>query len=206
MCMAFVDYEKAFDSIQHRAVFEALRVHGVHEKYINIIKETYADGTAQMRTEKLSGKIKIMKVVRQGYTLSPLMFAAAVEEIFKRMNIEAGININVVRLSNLRVADDSILFAESEEKLKDMLEDLNNEGKRYGMKLNKKKIKIMCNAGARSRLRTGVMIDGEKLEEVSECKYLRRLVTSGIEIGKEITQRITSGWRRSGKCSHFIEI
>ena len=39
--MAFVDYAKAFDSIQHRAVFEALRVHGVQEKYINIIKETY---------------------------------------------------------------------------------------------------------------------------------------------------------------------
>ena len=41
--MAFVDYEKAFDSIQHRAVFEALRKHGVQEKYINIIKETYTE-------------------------------------------------------------------------------------------------------------------------------------------------------------------
>ena len=36
--MAFVDYEKAFDCIQHRAVFEALRVHGVQEKYMNILK------------------------------------------------------------------------------------------------------------------------------------------------------------------------
>ena len=42
-CMAFVDYAKAFYSIQHRAVFEALREHGVQEKYINIIKETYAE-------------------------------------------------------------------------------------------------------------------------------------------------------------------
>ena len=54
--MAFVAYAKAFDSIQHRAVFEALRVHGVHEQYINIIKETYTKGTAQIRTAKLSGK------------------------------------------------------------------------------------------------------------------------------------------------------
>ena len=84
--MVFVDYAKAFDSIQHRAVFEALRVHSVQEKYINIIKETYAEGTAQIRTEKLSGKIKIMKGVRQGDTLSPVVFTAAVE-IFKRMNI-----------------------------------------------------------------------------------------------------------------------
>ena len=103
--MAFVDYEKAFDSIQHRAVFEALRAHGVQEKYINIIKETYAEGTAQIRTEKLSGKIKIMKGVRQSDTLAPVMFTAAVEEIFKRMNIEVGINTNGARLSNLRFAD-----------------------------------------------------------------------------------------------------
>ena len=43
------------------------------------------------------------------------------------MNIEAGININGVRLSNLSFADEIILFFENEEKLKDMLEDLNNE-------------------------------------------------------------------------------
>ena len=41
--MAFVDYEKAFDSIQHRAVFEAVRKHGVQEKYVNIIKGIYTD-------------------------------------------------------------------------------------------------------------------------------------------------------------------
>ena len=93
--------------------------------------------------------------------LSPVMFTAAVEEIFKRMNIERGININGVRLRNLRLADDIILFAESEEKLKDMLEDLNDEGKRDRMKLNKKKTKITCNEVARSRLRTGVMIGRE---------------------------------------------
>ena len=165
--MAFVDYEKAFDSIQHGAVFEALRAHGVQEKYISIIKETHAKGTAQrFRTEKLHGTIKIMKGVCQGDTLSPVMFTAGVEETFKRMNIEEGININGVRLSTLRFADDIVVFAESEEKLKDMLEDLNNEGKRDGMKLNKKKTKIMCNEVARSRLRTGVMIDGEQVEEV----------------------------------------
>ena len=64
-----------------------------------------------------------MKGVRQGGTLSPVMFTAAVEEIFKGMNIGAGINTNGVTLSNLRFVDDIILLAESEEKLK----NLNNE-------------------------------------------------------------------------------
>ena len=89
------------DSIQHRAVFEAPRAHGVQGKYINIIKETHTEGTAQIRTEKLSGKIKIMKGVHQGDKLLPVMFTAAVEEIFKRMNIAGEININGLRLSIL---------------------------------------------------------------------------------------------------------
>ena len=145
-----------------------------------------------------------MKGVRQGDTLSPVMFTAAVENIFMRMNIETGININGVGLSNLRFADDIILFAESEDKLKEMLEELNNEGKKDGMKLNKKKTKIMCNEVARRRPRTGVKIDAEQLEEVTEYKYLGRLITSGNELSKEIGERITSGWRRFGDYSHFL--
>ena len=58
---------------------------------------------------------------------------------------------------------------------------------------------------ARGRLRTGVMIDGEHLEEVTEYKYLGRLVTSGNDISKDIRQRITSGWRRFGEYSHFLK-
>ena len=85
-----------------------------------------------------------------------------------------------------------------------MLEELNNEGKKDGMKLNKKKTKIMCNEVARRRPRTGVKIDAEQLEEVTEYKYLGRLITSGNELSKEIGERITSGWRRFGDYSHFL--
>ena len=86
-----------------------------------------------------------------------------------------------------------------------MLEDLNNEGKRDGKKQNKKKTKITCNEVARSRQRTEAMIDGEQLEEGTEFKYLGRLATTGNDRSKEIVQRITSGWRRLGKCSHFLK-
>ena len=63
------------------------------------------------------------------------------------------------------------------------------------MKLNKEKTKTMCNEVARSRLRIGLTIDGEQLDQVTEYKYLGRLVTSGNDISKEIAHRITSGWR-----------
>jgi hypothetical protein len=153
--MAFVDYEKAFDSIQHSAVFDAMERHGAHEKYINIIKETYREGTAQVKTDILSRKFQIKKGVRQGDTLSPQMFIAALEEIFKRVNTDTGLNINGQILNNLRFADDIILFAETEHKLKNLLDDLNTEGKKVGMKMNKKKTKIMCNEIARMKNEKG---------------------------------------------------
>ena len=68
-----------------------------------------------------------------------------------KMNIEAGININGVRLSDLRFVNDIALFAKTEEKVKDMLEDLNDKGKKDEMHLHKK-TKIMCNGVARRRL------------------------------------------------------
>uniref|UniRef100_A0A3B3HG01 ribonuclease H n=1 Tax=Oryzias latipes TaxID=8090 RepID=A0A3B3HG01_ORYLA len=198
--MAFVDYEKAFDSILHKAVFEALKQHSIEEKYINILKETYDGGTAQIRNESLSRKIKIMKGVRQGDTLSPVMFTAALEEIFRRMEAEAGININGERMNNLRFADDIILFAEKEEDLSKLLNDLNKEGRKDGMKMNKKKTKIMCNEIARKRRRKGIIVDGEQLEEVDEYKYLGRLLTPGneMELKHELLQPDTD-------TNHFLK-
>ena len=86
-----------------------------------------------------------------------------------------------------------------------MAEDLNDEGKRDGMKLNEKKTQIMCNEVARSRLRTGVMIDGEQVEDMTKYKYLGRLVTSGNEISDEIAQRLASGCRIFEEYSQLLK-
>ena len=104
---------------------------------------------AQVRTEKVSRKISIIKGVPQSDTFSPVMFTASTEEIFKRIKLESGININGVRLKNLRFDDDMILFAKSENELEKILEELNVEGKRDRMELNKRKTNIKCNKIAR---------------------------------------------------------
>ena len=145
-----------------------------------------------------------MKGVRQGDTLSPVMFTATLEEIFRRMEVEVGININGERMSNLRLADDIILFAEKEEDLSKLVNNLNKEGRTDGMEMNKKKTKIMCNEIARKRSRKGIIVDGEQLEEVNEYKNLGRLLAPGNEMAKEIDERVTSAWKRFGQYSTFL--
>lgn len=39
--MAFVDFEKAFDSVEHKSILESLKAAGVRPEYINIIMNIY---------------------------------------------------------------------------------------------------------------------------------------------------------------------
>ncbi len=55
--VAFIDYEKAFYSIEHIAVFESLEKQGVKLEYINILKNT--NGTAQIKIDNNGEKFKI---------------------------------------------------------------------------------------------------------------------------------------------------
>jgi len=72
-------------------------------------------------------KQSIAKGVRQGDTISPKLFTACLESIF-RINWERmGLYINGQYLNHLRFADDIILMSETAEELQDMLNDLNRE-------------------------------------------------------------------------------
>ena len=44
--------------------------------------------------------------MRQGDPISPKLFTAVIEEIFKKADLDKGINIDGERLKNLRFADD----------------------------------------------------------------------------------------------------
>lgn len=86
--MALLAYEGAFGSLKREAVFRATEKHGVPVKIVNITKETYRGSAAQVRTLRISDKIKIQKGVRQGDIRSSIPFTAALEEIFKRVAVE----------------------------------------------------------------------------------------------------------------------
>ena len=94
LCLAFIDYEKAFDSIEIPAVLQALVEQGVDITYINTIKDIYSKGTATIQLHSESNKINIHRGVRQGDTMSTKLFNAALEAIVRKLDWEdKGINI-----------------------------------------------------------------------------------------------------------------
>ena len=94
LCIGFIDYEKAFDTVEHFAIFEALRKTNVNETYINILQNIYNQATARVHLDKLvSTEFPVHRGVRQGDPLSPKLFTAVMEEVFKKADISEGVNV-----------------------------------------------------------------------------------------------------------------
>ena len=72
---------------------------------------------------------------------------------------QAEIKISWRSISNLRLADDITLMAESEEELKSLLMKVKDESEKTGLKLNIQKTKIMASGPINSQ-----QIEGEKVE------------------------------------------
>ena len=89
------------------------------------LSNLYAGQEATVRTgHGTTGWFQIGKGVCQGCILSPCLFNLYAEYIMRNTGLEetqAGINIALRNINNLRYADDTTLMAESEEELKSLL-------------------------------------------------------------------------------------
>ena len=84
--------------------------------------------------------------MRQGDTLSPKPFNAGLVQVFQRLMWDnKGITINGEKLNHLRFADDIVLICNNGEEAKEMLNELNLESCKLGMKINMKKITVIYN-------------------------------------------------------------
>ena len=80
----FLDYEKAFDSVDRGSLWKLLRHFGVPEKITKIIKNTYEGLTCRViHKNQLTDAFDIRTGVRQGCLLSPFLFLLAIDWIMK---------------------------------------------------------------------------------------------------------------------------
>ena len=54
--IAFVDYEKAFDSVEHEDILNALEKHQIPTVYIETLASMYRNGTAQVKVDNNMSK------------------------------------------------------------------------------------------------------------------------------------------------------
>ena len=94
---------------------------------------------------------------------------------------QAGIKTARTNINNLRYADDTILMAESEQKLKSLLMKVKEESAKAGLKLNIQKTKIMASGPI-----TSWQIDGETMETMTDFIFLGSIITADGDCSHEI--------------------
>ena len=101
---------------------------------------------------------------------------------------QAGIKIAGRNINNLRYADDTILIAESEEKLKSLLMKVKVESEKVGLKLNIQKMKIVASGPI-----TSWEIDGETVETVSDFIFWGSKITADSDCSHEFKRHLLLG-------------
>ena len=97
MVIATIDFMKAFDSITHNSIWDALKSCGIEHDYIRILRNLYRDQKATALTDEEGDMFEIKKGTQQGDPLSSLLFNTvlqkALEDDFPRWQKKIGMGI-----------------------------------------------------------------------------------------------------------------
>ena len=146
----------------------------VNHTYVKCLqKQLYTGQTGQVQCDVNSRSSPIERGAKQGDPLNPTMFNAALEEALrqakkitqKRWGLKVG-GRGHGWITNLRFADDVLLFAKSEAQLTQMLKDLHSIAGESGLELHPDQSKILTNASKRTGRGQNkfVHIDGLRIE------------------------------------------
>jgi hypothetical protein len=201
--LGFVDYEKAFDSIEVWAVLEGLNEARIDSRYSSIIQKIYENATMHVSVNEdwKTNSIPIKRGVRQGDPISPKLFNTALEYALKKVEWHRkGVNIDGKYLSHLRFADDIVVISSDPEELAEMLQELHEQSKKVGLKMNLTKTKVMSPDSLTFR------IDQTNLETVQEYVYLGHKMKLGRENQTaDLFRRTGLAWAAFSNMKHVLK-
>ena len=185
--MCFVDFEKAFDRVRHELLIDRLRRIGADEADVRLLTNLYWEQKAVVKIgDDRSDWIKIEKGVRQGCVLSPDLFSMYSQLVMDEMEQLDGIKIGGGNINNIRYADDTVLLADTEERLQELIDRLDEEGRAIGLKINIGKTDVMGVTKRSEQLRVEAHVNGEAVRQVSSFRYLGSLISEDERCDAEI--------------------
>ena len=134
--------------------------------------------------------MSIKQGVRQGCVASPHLFALHTDMIMREIEDMEGFRIGGKFVNNLRYADDTVILAESEEQLQQLINPVVTESELKGLYLNSTKSFTMVFSKTKVNPACSVSVHGNVLGQVQSFVYLGSLFTSDARSDKEIRGRI----------------
>ncbi|MFH4983601.1 hypothetical protein AB6A40_010310 [Gnathostoma spinigerum] len=139
--------------------------------------------------------------VRKGDTISPKLFAACLEFVFRKISSRGGVNIDGKVLTHLLFADDIVILANDTPTAHELLQ-LSEESKAVELKVNISKTKY---TRSKEGTHTPIKKDGEVVEEVNSFRYLGQVPNMHNKTNEEIGRRCMEGWRTFNSIKEVLE-
>ena len=186
----FVDFEKAFDSLDRDTLWKLMRHFGIPDKIVRLTRGMYQDMKCKVLVKgKLTDAFGVSTGVRQGCLLSPFLFLLAVDWLMKETTKghRDGIQWSLFhQLEDLDFADDLALLSHSHTQMQNKTTRLNNLSSNLGLNIHIKKTKMLrINADNEPIILTDMPI-----EEVDGFTYLGSIIDKKGGTDEDIKARI----------------
>ena len=187
----FIDYEKAFDSVDRASLWRLLRHYGVPEKITSIIKNSYEGLNCRVIYRgQPTEAFQVQTGVRQGCLLSPFLFLLAIDWVMKTSTAEKRNGIQWTlwsQLDDLDFADDLALLSHTHQQMQEKTNSVAANSTRLGLNVHKGKTKLLK---VNTDNTSPIMLNGDPLEEIDEFTYLGSLVNKTGGTDADVRARV----------------
>ena len=184
--VCFVDYRKAFDSVNHTHLWRVLRESGLSNKFLLMLKAIYRDAQSCVRWHHaLSDFFACSVGVKQGAIESPGIFSLYINVVaeFVRQNGKHGVQLKpgMMEIFLLLFADDVVLISTTPTGLQNQINNLVKVSNSLDLKVNIDKTKVMIfRKGGHLAKGEKWFLEGETLDIVNKYKYLGFVFTTRL--------------------------
>ena len=198
LVVTFIDFKKAFDSINRKIMFAVLRHYGIPEAVVNAISVLYKNSkSAVMVDGGLSDPFDVTTGVLQGDVLAPFLFVVLVDYLLKATSqLDSGVVTHPRRsrrhpaksLNDLHFADDIALLESSISRAQAQLTKRAEAAANLGLVISAPKTEYMtgnCNP------QPALQVYGDSTNHVSDFRYLGSMVASG---SSDLKRRKSLAW------------
>jgi hypothetical protein len=204
--IAFIDFRKAFDSVDIPTLMLKLQQKGVSSNMLCVIRSMYeASQSAVRHRGRLGDFFNVEKGVAQGCILSPLLFAIYIDDLLVKIAKFRCYSKTLRRVleNNLAYADDLVVMAKSQSHLRHIMHILADWCQDNGMDINATKSKIMP-VGKTACSKPIVMFKDKQAEIVSQYKYLGYIISNNSKWDSHVKDRIQRGKQLLGANAAFL--
>ena len=176
LSVAWIDYRKAYDMVPHSWIIECLKMIGVSENIITLIKNSMKNWETILTAgnEEL-GNVKIERGIFQGDSLSPLLFIICLiplSLILRKCQAKYNLGKNKPDINHLLFMDDLKLFAKSENEIDTLVNTVHIFSQDIGMEFGVKKCGVVSLKRGKLIKSNGIELPtGEKIKNVDEDGY-----------------------------------